>query len=92
MTRAEFESHLSPDAKKPSEKEFEVITLVYDYHPSMQTLNAKAHIAMLYNIFGMSIIYDMRERAKRIVELGKEISDLEKKLKQDKEELQELYS
>lgn len=91
MTRTEFESHLSPDAKKPSEKEFEIITLVYDYHPSMQVPNAKAHIAMLYNIFGMAIIYDMRERASRIVELNKEIYDLEKKLRQAKDELQDLF-
>lgn len=91
MTRSEFESHLSPDVKKPSEKEFEIITLVYDYHPAMSMPNAKAHIAMLYNIFGMTIICDMRERAKRIVELGNEIYDLEEKLKQDKEELQELF-
>lgn len=91
MTRAEFESHLLPDAKKPSEKEFEVIQLVYDFHPAMQTKNAKADIAMIYSIFGMTVIYDMRERAARIVELNKEIYDLEKKLKQDKDELQELY-
>lgn len=91
MTRSEFESRLPPDTPKPSEKEFEVINLVYDYHPSMQKLDAKANIVMLYSTFGMSIIYDMRERAKRIVELGKEIYDLEEKLKQDKEELHELY-
>lgn len=91
MTRAEFESRLPADVQKPSERDFEIITLVYDYHPSMQTLNAKDQIAMLYSFFGMTVIYDMRERAKRIVELGKEINDLEKKLKQDKDELQELY-
>lgn len=91
MTKAEFESRLPADAKKPSEKEFEVITLVYDYHPSMQIPNAKEQIAMLYSFFGMTVIYDMRERAARIVELNKEIYDLEKKLNQDKDELQELF-
>lgn len=91
MTRAEFESRLSSAAKKPSEKEFEVITLVYEYHPSMQTLEAKDHIARLYSWFGMKVIYDMRERAARILELNKEIRDLEKKLIQDKEELQALF-
>lgn len=91
MTRAEFESRLPSDAKRPSEQEFKIITLVYDYHPAMQTLKAKDQIAMLYSLFGMTLIYDMRERAARILELNKEIRDLEKKLTQDKEELQALF-
>ena len=91
MTRAEFERRLPEDIEKPTEEDFEIISLVYDYHPSMRNENGKDNIAMLYSFFGMTIIYDMRERAKRIVELENEICDLEEKLCRAKEELQELF-
>jgi len=65
------------------DNEFEQIHMVYVYHPSIKT---KQDIARLFVYFGMTVIYDMLQRAEIICEKEKEIStkrmELEKLLEQ----------
>ena len=90
MTKQEFLNHLYEDTRTPSEKEFETITFVYNYHPSIHPVEGKAQIAMLYSLFGMRIIMDMYETAKRAQEIEEEMSSLRGKIDELKDELQEL--
>lgn len=87
MTDTEFYSRLTEDTKKPTEQEFDVIQFVYNYHPSLDCTNGKDKIANLYFEYGMRIILDMMETAKRC----KEILEEKHKLRRRIEELGEEY-
>ena len=90
MTKQEFMNHLPEGARAPSEKEFEVISFVYNYHPSIHPFEGKEQIAMLYSTFGMRIILDMRETAKRMQEISGEIRSLRARIDELEDERQEL--
>ncbi len=87
MTDTEFIMHLPKDAKRPTDKEFEMIQFVYNYHPAIHPSAGKAQIAKLYSEFGMRIIADMTETAKR----AQEIEDEKRKLRQKLNELEQEY-
>lgn len=90
MTKQEFLNHLSEGARTPNESEFEVISFVYNYHPSIHPVEGKAQIARLYSEFGMRIILDMQETAKRAQEIRDEIRTLASKMRDLENEMQEL--
>lgn len=90
MTDTEFLSRLPEGARKPTEKEFETIQFVYNYHPSIHPVGGKDQIAMLYSTFGMRIICDMQETAKRAQELEDERRQLRARLKEVEQELEEI--
>ena len=92
MTDTEFLSRLPEGTRKPSEKEFEAIQFVYDYHPSIRRypVEGKDQIAMLYSTFGMRIIRDMYETSKRTQELEDERRQLKARLNAVERELEEL--
>lgn len=90
MTKQEFLTRLPKGARTPSDKEFEVITLVYDYHPSILPVEGKDQIARLYSEFGMRIILDMQETAKRMQEISAEIRSLRARIEELEDERQEL--
>lgn len=90
MTKQEFLNHLPEGARTPSENEFEIITLVYNYHPSIHPVEGKKQIAMLYSTFGMRIIMDMQETAKRAQEIKDEMRSLGAKIRELEDEWQEL--
>lgn len=90
MLYEEFTARLPEGVKKPTADEYDIINLVYDYHPSIsQGSNGRDQIAMLYSTFGMRIIMDMQETAKRseeirdeLVRKRREIYDLEREYKE----------
>ncbi len=99
MTETEFLSRLPEGTRKPSKKEFELIQFVYSHHPSIHTVDyingekieGKDQIAMLYNTFGMRIICDMQETAKRAQELEDERSQLKARLIEVEREREALF-
>lgn len=90
MTDTEFLNRLPEGARKPTEKEFELIQFVYNYHPAIHPANGKDQIAMLYSTFGMRIIMDMYETAKRAQEIEDERRQLKNRLRELEQEEQEL--
>lgn len=87
MTYQEFINLLPEDTRIPTEKEYKVIERVYVWHPSIRE---NAHegqeqmIARLYSEFGMRIIYDMEDTARKMESL-KEARDKAKKALEDVE-------
>lgn len=92
MTREEFELRLPDCARKPSDKEFEIIQFVYNYHPAfnLDCTNAKEKAANLYFEYGMRVICDMQETAKRMQEIKDEQRSLRRRLDKLKDEADEL--
>lgn len=54
MTKQEFESRLN--GKTVTNKQYELIEYVYTYHPAISNIVGKDQIAMLYDMFGMTVI------------------------------------
>ncbi|MCM1579387.1 MAG: hypothetical protein NC078_11375 [Ruminococcus sp.] len=90
MLRDEFEIKLPAGVKPPTYEEYKAIELVYTYHPCIGETEGKSRIAWLYCEFGMRIIYDMEETARRIMEIEDEKSRLENELEELETELDEL--
>ena len=90
MTDTEFLNRLPAGTKKPTDKEFEAIQFVYNYHPSIHPVEGKNQIAMLYSTFGMRIIADMYETTKRAQEIDEERRKLRHRLQELEREAEEL--
>ena len=92
MTREEFECRLPDCTRKPSDEEFEIIQFVYNYHPAFNRncANAKEKAANLYFEYGMRVICDMQETAKRMQEIEDEQRSLRLRLEKLKDEADEL--
>ncbi|MGN1417512.1 MAG: hypothetical protein ACI4XF_11745 [Oscillospiraceae bacterium] len=82
MTDTEFLDRIPKGTREPTDKEFEKIQFVYNYHPSINSVNGKDQIAMLYSTFGMRIICDMYDTAKRAQALYDERMKLKAKLRE----------
>ena len=76
MTNTEFFIHLPEGTEAPTDDEFELIQFVYNYHPCLDPAEGKKQIAMLYSTFGMRIILDMQDTAKRAQEIVTELRQL----------------
>lgn len=86
MTKQDFLSRLPKGVTIPNDQEYEIIEFVYKWHPSINSRGTgregKNQIASLYSKFGMSIIFDMLETArksKNIINLYFDTSHLTKK-------------
>ena len=90
MLDYEFNSRLPEGVRKPTAEEYEIINLVYDYHPCISHNDGKDQIAMLYSTFGMRIIMDMQETAKRSEEILNRKSNLQRELVELDQEYKEL--
>lgn len=92
MTREEFEMRLPDCTRKPSDDEFEIIQNVYNYHPTFNhnCTTPKDKIANLYFEYGMRVICDMQETAKRMQEIEDEQRSLRLRLDKLKDEANEL--
>lgn len=87
MTDTEFLTRLPEGTEAPTDEDFELIQFVYNYHPCLDPAEGKNQIAMLYSIFGMRIILDMQETAKRAQEIETERRQLRTRI----DELDEEY-
>lgn len=90
MMYEEFTARLLENTRRPTDKEFETISFVYANHPAIHPSNGKDQIALLYNSFGMRIICDMLETAKRVQEIEDERRHLRLRLEELETEQQEL--
>lgn len=90
MTDTEFLNRIPKETREPTDKEFEKIQFVYNYHPSINPVNGKDQIAMLYSTFGMRIICDMYDTAKRAQELDDEKMKLKARLREIERKEEEL--
>ena len=90
MTDTEFLNRLPEGARKPDDNEFEKIQFVYDYHPSINPVNGKDQIAMLYSTFGMRIIMDMLDTAQQAELIESERRQLKSRLRELEREEEEL--
>lgn len=90
MTDTEFLSRLPEGTKEPTDQEFETIQFVYNYHPSIHPVEGKNQIAMLYSTFGMRVILDMFETAKRMQEIEDETRACRSRLQELQKEANEL--
>ena len=90
MTDTEFLNRLPEGARKPTDREFEAIQFVYNYHPSIHPSEGKDQIAMLYSTFGMRIIMDMLDTAQQAEMLESERRQLKARLREIEQEEQEL--
>ena len=62
MTKDEF---IQLTDAKVSEQDWDIINVVYTFHPSISETEGKKQIAYLYSNFGMRIIRDMEATARR---------------------------
>ena len=90
MTDTEFLTRLPEGTRKPNDNEFEKIQFVYDYHPSINPVNGKDQIAMLYSTFGMRIIMDMLDTAQQAELIESERRQLKNRLRELEREEEEL--
>lgn len=83
MMRDEFDRNCS---LKISDKDYEKVEFVYNYHPCNFD---KVGIAKLVEEYGMAIIYDMIPRANAAMEHESRIAALEADIRRAKERLDE---
>lgn len=72
MTKQEFDVRLAGD-KTVTDEQYKLIEYVYTHHPAISNISGKDQIAILYDMFGMTVIKDMYPRAHRAEELEKEM-------------------
>lgn len=82
MDKAEFYNLIPENVRKPTDKEFELIRFVRDNHPCIDCEKGMEQLAQIYNTFGMRIIRDMRETAKRCEEIRNERETLTRRFKE----------
>lgn len=56
-----------------SDSDYEIIEIVYTFHPSISETRGKEQIALLYATFGMTVINDMLPHAIKVRELENKI-------------------
>lgn len=87
MTKQEFEDLIG---KKVTIDEYNLIELVYTFHPSISEIDGKQQIALLYNTFGMRVIRDMEGTARKAQVLEEAIITKRNELDRLMSELNEL--
>ena len=76
MLRSEFDT-LSKSSKRPDDDEYKLIEFVYNWHPCNFS---KENIAAFYDAYGMTLFYDMEDRAKAAMERDLKIRDIESEI------------
>lgn len=90
MTLEEFTQKLPDCVKKPTEQDYELIKMVYNHHPAITSMRGVSQIIELYSQFGMRVICDMQETARRNMEIDDEICKLNERLAELEDERKEL--
>ena len=76
MLRSEFDT-LSKSSKRPDDEEYKLIEFVYNWHPCNFS---KENVAAFYDAYGMTLFYDMEDRAKAAMERDLKIRDIENEI------------
>lgn len=91
MLDYEFNNRLPEGVRNPTDEEYSIIEEVYNTHPLFDDhVSAKDKIAELYSKYGMRIICDMRETAKRAGEIKDDIRKKRREIEELKHEYKEL--
>ncbi len=77
MNKREFEEKIG---KEIADSDYEIIEIVYAWHPVISNVDGKQQMADLYEIGGMTIIKDMLPRAEKAFELNQKMEKLEAEL------------
>ncbi len=72
MTKTEFEERIG---KTVSESDYKAIETVYTFHPAIDNIRGKDQIATIYSTAGITVIYDMLERAEMARDLERQIGE-----------------
>ena len=75
-----------------TDSEYDIIEIVYEFHPSIHEVRGKEQIAWLYSTFGMAVINDMLPRAIKARELENKISQAKAAYDSAMQEYNELKS
>lgn len=87
MTKDEF---IKATDANISDSEWDIINVVYTFHPSISETEGKRQIAYLYSNFGMRLIRDMEATARRAAYLEGCIRQAQSNLDNLTQELKEL--
>lgn len=72
--------------------DYQIIEKVYMYHPSVSDLDGKKEVACLFDMFGITVFYDMLPRALKCRDIQGRISSLTRKIQELEGERQLLLS
>ena len=87
MTKQEFKALTKRDF---TDKEYEIIEIVYTFHPSISETEGKVQIANLFDNFGFRIIADMLPTAAKARDYEERIAQKRHELEALRDELDEL--
>lgn len=87
MHKSEFEQRVGQPV---SDKDYTVIETVYQWHPAIKETSGKDEVAELYKSFGMTIFYDMMDRAEVNRVLDKELRHAQAEVERIKREMEEI--
>lgn len=87
MMKTEFEKQLCDTI---SDKNYQVVNYIYNFHPSISNTEGKRQIAELYKLGGMRLMYDMLSTAKEAEELETKISKTNAELAKLKQQYEDL--
>lgn len=73
MLREEFEHLIT--TKKPTDDEWELVTTIYTFHPSISEVVGKKQIAKLWDIGGVRLMADMVKTAERVRSIEEHIAE-----------------
>ena len=92
MTKEEFISRLSDNDTVPTDREYQIIEFVYQWHPSISSSGheGQKQIASLYSEFGMRIIVDMLPTARQAEIIQNKIMSAKSSITDYERELEEL--
>lgn len=91
MTYDEFVGYLPQGVKPPTLDQYKIIEEVYSTHPLFdEAVGIKCKIATIYCEYGMRLICDMRETAKRAGEIKDELQRKRREIEELEREYKEL--
>lgn len=87
MMKQEFEQRIGGTV---SAEDYDLIELVYTWHPAISNVDGKDQMAVLYMNYGMTVIKDMVTRSIAVRDLDKQLQEAESKMAAIQEEMKVL--
>lgn len=87
MIKKEFEDMIGQII---SDRDYEIINKVYQFHPMVNEVSGKEEVAELYKSFGLAIFYDLLPRAERNCDLEKQLRFAQARVRHLEQEMEKL--
>lgn len=87
MIKKEFEDMIGQII---SDRDYEIINKVYQFHPMVNEVSGKEEVAELYKSFGLAIFYDLLPRAERNCDLKKQLRFAQARVRHIEQEMEKL--